>query len=499
MSVGVGRLKNVVVPDEAARTSTLPLVRELTAALEAESVSYCHWKSNAFLDRSRSGENDLDLLVRRSDLDAFSGVLHGLGFKQATNPSRSVPATEDYYGYERASGRLVHVHAHYQLIVGDDLTKNYRIPIEAAFLDLTLRDREFRIPIAELELILLVIRLTLKHSTWDAVLARRAKVPVSAREELAFLRGRTDERAMGALLKEHLPFVEQEAFDAAMASLDSSATARVRASRRLIAQLAVCARRSRAADVRSKFWRRAVATVRARLPLAAPRKRLAGGGAIIALVGADGAGKSTCVDGLSSWLAKDFAVAKVHLGRPPRSGLTLVIDPLLKLVLGFALLRRRASRRASVDSALRSRALALYAVATARDRYLAYRRARRLSGNGTLVICDRFPLPQLALMDAPQVPRITRANGRSWLDRSLASREQRYYRALTPPDVLVVLRVDPEIAVTRKPDELPEFVRSRWREIWEVDWPTVPAHIVDASRSISEVLSEVKALVWSEL
>jgi thymidylate kinase len=487
----------MVVPDEAARTSTLSLVRELSDALEA--VSYCHWKSNAFLDRSRSGENDLDLLVRRSDIDAFSGVMHALGFKQATNPSGYVPATEDYYGYDHASDRLVHVHAHYQLIVGDDLTKNYRIPLETAFLDSTLRDGEFRIPIPELELILLVIRLTVKHSTWDALLARRAKVPASAREELAFLRGRTDERAVGALLKEHLPFVEREAFDAAMASLDSSATARVRAGRRLVTQLAVCARRSRAADVRLKFWRRAVGTARARLPLAAPRKRLAGGGAIIAVLGADGAGKSTCVDSLCSWLAKDFAVAKVHLGRPPRSRLTLVIIPLLRLVLGFAALRRRASRRTSVHSRSRSRALAVDAVATARDRYLAYRRARRLSANGTLVICDRFPLPQLALMDAPQVHHFTRANNGGWLDRSLASREQRYYRALTPPDVLVVLRVDPEIAVTRKPDELPDFVRARWREVWEVDWQTVPAHVVDASRSIPEVLSDVKAHVWSEL
>jgi len=499
MSVGVGRLKNVVVPDEAARTSTLSLVRELTAALEAESVSYCHWKSNAFLDRSRSGENDLDLLVRRSDLDAFSAVMHRLGFKQATNPSRPVPAIEDYYGYERASDRLVHVHAHYQLIIGDDLTKNYRIPLETAFLDTTLRDGEFRIPIPELELILLVIRLTLKHSTWDAVLARRAKVPVSALEELAFLRARADERALSALLKEHLPFVEREAFDAAMASLDSSAVARVRAGRRLVTQLAVCARRSRTTDVRLKFWRLGAGTARARLPVAAPRKRLAGGGAIIALVGADGAGKSTCVDGLCSWLEKDFAVAKVHLGRPRPSGLTRVIDPLLKLPLGFAALHRRARKRAAEDSRLRSRVLAMYAVATARDRYLAYRRARRLSANDTLVICDRFPLPQLGLMDAPQVHRITRANNGSWLDRRLASREQRYYRALTPPDVLVVLHVDPEIAVTRKPDELPDFVRARWREIWEVDWQAVPAHVVDASRSIPEVLSEVKALVWSEL
>jgi thymidylate kinase len=489
---------NIVVPDEAARMSTLSLVRQLTDALEAEPVSYCHWKSNAFLDRSRSGENDLDLLVRRSDFDAFSAVMDRLGFKRATNP-RPLPAIEDYYGHEPASDRLVHVHAHYQLIVGDDLTKNYRIPLEAVFLDMTLRDGEFRIPIPELELILLVIRLTLKHSTWDALLVRRAKVPASALDELAFLRGRVDDRTVGALLKEHLPFVEPDAFDAAMASLGSSATTRVRACRLLAAQLGVCARRSRAADVRLKFWRRAVGTARARLPLESPRKQLVSGGAIIALVGADGAGKSTCVNGLSSWLAKDFGVAKIHLGRPPRSGLTLAVDPLLKLALGFAALRRRASRSAGAHSSLRSRAHAVYAVATARDRYLLYRRARRLSGNGTLVICDRFPLPQLALMDAPQVHRLRPADSGSWLDRRLDSRERRYYRALTSPEVLIVLRVDPEIAVTRKPEEQPDFVRGRWREIWEVDWPSVPAHVVDASRSVPEVLSEVKALVWSTL
>jgi hypothetical protein len=102
-------------------------------------------------------------------------------------------------------------------------------------------------------------------------------------------------------------------------------------------------------------------------------------------------------------------------------------------------------------------------------------------------------------MDAPQVDRLRPDADASRLDRRLASRERRYYRALTSPDVLVVLCVDPEIAVARKPDELPEFVRGRWREIWEIDWPAVPAHVVDAGRSMPEVLSEVKALVWSQL
>jgi hypothetical protein len=489
----------VVVPDHKAVTSSLSVVRELTDALETEVVAYCHWKSNAFLDRSRTGENDLDLLVSRSDAAAFSSIVHGLGFKRATHPVHSLPAIEDYYGLDRASDRLVHVHAHYQLIVGDDLTKNYRIPLEAAFLQTTVLDGEFRIPIPELELILLVIRLTLKHSTWAAFLLRRAKVPASAGEELAFLRARVDAGLLEALLKRHLPFVDQEAFQAAMGSLDLRTTARIRASRQLVAQLAVCARRSRPVDLSSKFWRRLEGTARARLPLAAPRKHLAGGGALIAVVGADGAGKSTCVDGLVAWLGQDFVVAKVHLGRPPRSGLTLFVRPFLKLVLGLAALARRSSIRVSAQPSPRSRARAVHAVLTARDRYLAYRRARRLAGGGTLVICDRFPLPQLELMDAPQVDRYMPASTGGWLGPRLSALELRYYRAIFPADVLVVLRVDPETAVGRKPDEEPDFVRARWREIWEVDWDTVPAEIVDAGRPAPAVLSEVKALVWSEL
>jgi thymidylate kinase len=491
----------VVLPEQAAPSSSLALVQQLSEALQAEAIAYCHWKSNAFLDRSRRGENDLDLLVRRADIEAFAAVVHGVGFKKATNPSGSLPGVEDYYGYDRPSDQIVHVHAHYQLIVGDDLTKNYCIPLENAFLEMTLWDGELRIPIPELELILLVIRLTLKHSTWDALLARRAKLPASALQELVFLRARADEELVHALLKEQLPFVEWPAFEAALGSLERAegTRARIRAGRRLVDQLAVCARRSRAADIRLKLWRRVVGTARARLPLATPRKQLAGGGAIIAVVGADGAGKSTCVDGLYSWLSKDFAVEKVHLGRPPHSAVTVVVRALVKLRLGLAALARRSSTRQTVESRRRSGARALAEVATARDRYLTYRSARRLSGNGTIVICDRFPLPQLALMDAPQIHHYTLATGGGWLGRRLASLEQRYYRALTLPDLLIVLRVDPEIAVTRKPDEPPDFVRARWREIWEIDWEAVPAYVVDAGRSIPDVLSEVKAHIWSDL
>jgi thymidylate kinase len=216
------------------------------------------------------------------------------------------------------------------------------------------------------------------------------------------------------------------------------------------------------------------------------------GGALVAVVGGDGAGKSTVVEGLSEWLSKNFAVTKVHLGKPRRSLTTVAVEAVATPSLAaLALVGRRAAPS--------SRVRMVVTVARARDRYIAYRNARRIATNGGLVICDRFPLPQISLMDAPRVRRAAAAGAQNGIVRRLAALEERYYRALTAPDVLIVLRVDPEIAVARKPDEAPEFVRARWREIWDVDWDAVPAHVVDASRSAAEVLSDAKALVWSEL
>jgi len=67
------------------------------------------------------------------------------------------------------------------------------------------------------------------------------------------------------------------------------------------------------------------------------------------------------------------------------------------------------------------------------------------------------------------------------------------------PDLLIVLRVDPELAVRRKIDEQATSVRARSTEIFKVDWQSTNAHIIDSSKSKTDVMAELKALIWSEL
>ena len=474
----------IVADPRAGDRAAIPIVRELCAALSAEGVDYCHWKSNAFLDRSLSGENDLDLLVRRRHWTLFAATVQRAGFKLVDSP-RALPGVTSYYGYDVAADRLVHVHAHSQLVVGDDLTKNYRFPLEDAFLD-SADAGELPVPAPELELVLLVLRLTLKHLTWDAVISSNARVSQSARAELDDLLARASTERAGQVLELLFPTISRQLFDACVRALEPgrSRLEQVRAGAHLLAAAEPYARRSRPADVTLKLWRRGVGTTR-RLTRRAPRKRFARGGALVALVGADGAGKSTVVSALHEWLGRSFEVQRVHLGRPRPSWPTRAVRLSVRgrNALGLVLsgrLRRGPDWRPGGQSAL--------AVALARDRYRTYRLARRAATNGVVVLSDRFPLTQLRLMDSPRVGK-----GR------LGALEARYYRRIGKPELLVVLRVDPEVAVERKPEEAPDFVRARWGEIWDVDWEAAGAHVLDAGRPQSEVIAAAKALVWAEL
>ena len=465
-------------------------MRELCEELEAAGVSYCHWKGNAYLDRALRAEDDLDLLVRRADVDVFTAALHRLGFKEARS-ARAVPGVSHYYGYDREADRLVHVHAYHQLIVGDDLTENYRLPLETALLAAAFRDGPVPVPPPELELIGFVIRKTLEHSTWDAMLVGRGRLPAKSRKELALLQAQADAAAVDRLLALHLPFIEPSVFAECLHALGerAGAWARIRAGRRLVARLEPHSRHSRFGDVTRKLARRGVQVVRRLASRPWPRKRLAGGGAIIALVGGDGAGKSTVVGELFAWLSNDLAVEKVHLGKPAWSWTTFLVRGSMK---ARAELVGRARRNRGAGSGGKKTAM-LLALTRARDRHRAYIRARRFALGGGLVICDRFPLPQLTSMDAPRIEPAGR------LPAALSRREKRYYRRIAPPDVLLVLRVDPEVAVQRQPSDEPDFTRRRWREIWELDWHALGAHVIDAGRSPAEVLSEIKSVVWSEI
>ena len=490
-------------PDQPLR-----LIGSLARFLEEAGVRYCHWKSNAAIDRSLSGDNDLDLLVDRSDLSSFTEVLSRLGFLRAHKPGLSMPGIESFYGYDTDADRLVHVHAHYQLVLGDDRTKNYRLPIEDAYLDSASRTGLLALPSAEFEYVVFVVRMVLKYCTWDelawcATRGRRAGPSRSERSEHEYLAARVDKERTIAIVEEHLPFVGAKLFADCVAALtsDVSTRRRLRVGRGLEESLQPHARYSRRRDGALRIWRRFALAAQRRMR-GSQKNRLAGGGAMVGIMGGDGSGKSTALAALGDWLGPEFDVRLVHLGKPPWSATTFAVRASLKgAALGVDGLARlvRVTRARRLASQVETYRPLLWLVCTARDRHNAYGSARRFASDGGLVLCDRYPHPRLRSMEAPLIASKTADGPDNRLVRAMIGVEQRYHRSIAPPELLVVLRIDPEIAVQRKTEEPPDSVRARGAEVWNIDWRDSRAHVVDASQPEDAVARELKALVWSTL
>jgi thymidylate kinase len=487
---------------EQAAFPTLALVSRLCAELAQSDVMYCHWKSNDVLHRSASGENDLDLLVARKDSTRFVHVLQGLGFQEARPPAvRELPGVVHFYGLDQGSGKFVHVHAQYQLILGDDTTKNYRLPIEDAYLESSVQGPVFRVPSPELELSVLVIRMMIKHATWDAVIFGKAGLSAGERREVAYLMAQSDRDEVLRVVRENLAFLRHDVWErsAECVSGRRSLLSRLNVGRCLLRDLATHSRRRPVLDTLLRVWRRGVWGSRRYVFHRPTRKKLVAGGAIIALVGGDGAGKSSAVEGLYTCLSRVFETKHVHLGKPPRSITTHALKGAMIVGRRFGLFSTtRLPAYASGDD-IPGRAWLVWHVLTARDRHREYLRARRFASNGGLVISDRYPLPQIRCMDGSRTVGRHHPPGARLLDRRLVDLEQRYYARILEPDVLLVLRVDPEVAVARRRDEDPTFVRTRNEEIWSGDWSCTSAAVLDAGKPQDVVLAEALRLAWSRL
>jgi len=175
----------------------LALLTDLFGRLHAEQIRYCHWKSNEHLGTSLQGTTDLDVLVLRKDARRLARLLTEVDFK----PFRKLtgldyPGIEDYLGFDADTGRLSHLHVHYQLTLGEKFLKGYRLPWEDLALATRRWDAEQGLYAIDsgLEALLLVTRAALKLRARDYVRAAAgyAYLGEGALRELSWLARRAD-------------------------------------------------------------------------------------------------------------------------------------------------------------------------------------------------------------------------------------------------------------------------------------------------------------------
>ncbi len=497
-------------------------IAALMAALCKQGVEYCHWKSNIRLAESLNGRTDLDLLVNRRDSRIFRRILAEHDIKPVLAPAgKRYPALEDYLGFDPEAGRMFHLHVHYQLVLGEQFVKNYRLPLEAQFFASARLQDGVLIPAPELEISVLALRALLKYRDRDAVKdllsTRHPGMPAAIQKEIRYLLDQTSHERIAATLAGIADVVPA---DAVLELLDvvvhtpRDGTRLLRLRGRVRQALRPYRRHSRARATLTYFhelWRRRNSFLR-RSP--ARQMTPANGGLTLALVGADGAGKSTMSELLRQWLGWKLDVRSYYLGSKQPSHRSRSLYMLFRMA-------RRSQRTAaqwrgddrppaSWLAGLRDTLLHAHHLSIGHDRLRRYEDGTKQAMAGSIVVFDRFPLESVSddedfrLLDGPQIAE-TAGKQPGLLTRALAAAERKVYAAMRLPDFLCVLQVSPDVSLARKPDHQRAPIEAKARAVDEliamqtsgVDAPNLIP--VNADLPLEVVLRQLKERIWQVL
>ncbi len=486
----------------------LSIVTQLLTSFKDNGIHFCHWKSNMDLVEACDGEGDLDLLFLKSQYASVTEILMQLGFKRLeSNIDRQYPGLEDYIAYDRQSGCFLHLQAHYQLVTGQPLTKNYHFPIEALMFD-NLRTSDvpgLPIPNRNLELLLHVCRTFIKLGPkliFRSAHFRRHKQ--SATKELNFLMPDGEQGLDRTLIESAMPNVPYSLFRQAFAAIanDCSAVQWFFLRRKMLAALKLNERRTRSIGLGAWVLRRIYLWSIKAITGKPPKRMPATGGFGIAIIGSDGAGKSTAINSLGKWLGSVMQVEVLHMGRPKVGLKTRVMSYMARFVERVSKQRYVLPRPGHLEGSQWPGHLAwipihLY-IGLAEDRLRCYAQAKRVIGSGGIVICDRFPLPYLSLMDSPRLASVIDSS--SPFCQRYIKKENAIYARMVRLDLTLLLKVSEEVAAKRQPGDGEAYVKARAKEVLALAAnPPHGINIIDAEQPVTEVERAIREIVWATI
>lgn len=478
------------------------LINQFLSKLIDSKIRYVHWKSNTNILAALDNKDDLDILVHPEDQDKISLIFSELNIIRAYSVKDNwQPKIYHYIGYDVQSMELVHVHLHYGLVLGYDFDKNFELPITNEYLDNSVNYYSLiKIPQVEKEYIILVIRLILKNSLSPFLLhlphhqfhklrtQKKGVVSGSGYREYLDLKKRSDYNIINKLLIEHFSqIISLQDFLILEKILDEN-NSLLKFFQGGIKLKRILKKYQLKSELQSLF----VSFIRlnklriGKIITYLSKNKIKGskvpetGGKIFAFVGGDGAGKSTNVKELNKVLSKHFKTVTIHVGRPWRSNTGILITLLQKVVKLFQ---------------AHDLSKALVYLALAFDRKNAFQFALKKREEGVLVIQDRIPLDGITSMDCPRIATI----GKNKFQK-LSALEKKIYKQITGVDELYVLKLDPRIALLRRPEDDPDELKIRSGEIWNNNWKAPYAFIVDTGRNDSQnIKRQILDRTWKRI
>lgn len=495
----------------------LETCKQLFSLWNNNEVNYCHWKSNEHLMDGLLGETDLDVFVLPKDKTIAESLLVQSGYIQCKIQKGHIyPNVYEWIGFDSATGKLVHVHLHYQVITGTKYCKEYVFPVDDIIISSRIKDVETGVYITNpnLEIIILFCRIALKSSN-----KRRIHPDKNSKNEIRYLKDRIERECVLSFCKCIVPKNGDRLFQ--LINKDEIGFNDWYDIYNIAEKWLKPYRKYSRCRV---FFRYHLFNLRNQFITIHNIKH---GGCIInkkvfpnrnfsvCLLGQDGSGKSTVTIELCKWLNWKIDAHRFYLGSGDHNNgfMKRLVSKTQKVSNNLhkptvrdkesSPPRDGVSKKKNIKNFFPIFLMAQKYLSTARRAYHEILRAEKYCKKGGIPLYDRFPQVQFeGIYDGPKIESSYKARGLDYcILKRMSKKEMSYLLKIQQfqPTIVFKLILSPEESIRRKPFENIEAVTRKHEITKQLVFEKSMVYTIDAAQEYQQELIIIKNVIWDAL
>jgi len=486
--------------------SKLKAIDLVVNAINNSTLCWCHWKSNDKLHSTYQGDTDLDLLFHRVDIEKVKNLMESIGAVEfKTCRYRRHQWISDFYIIDKQTGKLVHLHLHFGLSVGEKQFKDFELPFTDDILAARrlVAESDFWIPSPEHEYILLMLRLALRQPRFTSSRRSDTIIPNAYLKEIKWLIPQINGKRLRQYVKNWVPSKELARIVLKIADnyKDYNSSELKRAAHNIYQGY-------RTTTVWVRFYKATMLNIYVRLEripfvswFLSSKKRLAHSGQdmILVLTGLDGSGKTTLLDSIEQHLSKEFTVRRFYFGHG-KSGRSIIVRS--TQFLAGVINRFTPKYHAKLQYSYTAKAV--LAMGFSIHKTLSLITLKIASAAGMIILVDRFPQVQNTCYSDGLINLRDDNKKNFFAVRLIEKLQRKVFSAIisfTRPTLIAKLQAGIDILVNRKPSTVNRLELEAQMDIFKrlIFAPNASHITIDTgSVSIEEASRVLLVLLWKE-